>query len=121
METLAALIVGPTTRESAGGITTAVPRGTSVLGLVIDKGQASLNLSSQFKANADTPLLTLRLAQVACTLAKFPSITRLQFAFDGRPASVPVGSGTASGTATNRPVTCADYAGYLTGPSRPAG
>jgi spore germination protein GerM len=116
-ETLAGLLVGPTTTEAARGLTTAIPRGTSLLGLVINKGLASVNLSAQFKVNADTPLLTMRLAQVSCTLAMFPSITGVQFAFDGRPATVPVGNG----TLTDRPVTCADYATYLRRSQGPAG
>jgi spore germination protein GerM len=104
-ETLTALLVGPTKQESSRGLTTAIPRATSLLGLVINEGLASVNLSSQFRSNADSSSLTLGLAQVTCTLASFLSITAIQFAFDGRVASVPIGNG----AITDRPVTCADY------------
>src|SRR5207302_807811 len=83
--TLAALLVGPTANESARGVTTAIPKGTSLLGLVIDKGLANVNLSSLFKGTGDTASLAVRLAQVACTLASFPSVKGLQVALDGQP------------------------------------
>jgi spore germination protein GerM len=87
---------------------TAIPRESSLLGLVIDKGLARVNLSSQFRG-ADTGSLTLEVAQIACTLATFPSIKGLQLSVDGRPLSVPIGDG----SVTDRPVTCANYARYL--------
>jgi spore germination protein GerM len=108
-ETLEALLVGPTANESARGVTTAIPTGTSLLGLVIDQGLAKVNLSSPFGGAAGTGSLAIRAAQVACTLAGFPSIRGLLFSLDGRPFSIPVGDG----TLTDRPVTCANYPRYL--------
>jgi spore germination protein GerM len=106
---LEALLVGPTANESARGVTTAIPAGTSLLGLVIDQGLAKVNLSSRFSAAADTGPVAVRVAQVACTLASFPSIKGLLISLEGRPLSVPLGDG----ALTDRPVTCASYARYL--------
>jgi spore germination protein GerM len=106
---LEALLVGPTANESARGVTTAIPAGTSLLGLVIDQGLAKVNLSSRFSAAADTGSVAVRVAQVACTLASFPSIKGLLISLEGRPLSVPLGDG----ALTDRPVTCASYARYL--------
>jgi spore germination protein GerM len=114
-ETLAALFVGPTSHESARGLTTEIPRGASLLGLVIDQGLATVNLSSGFQANSDAASLRLRLAQVACTLATFPTVTSIRFAFDGRPTDIPSGDG----TMTSRPVACASYSRYLPGSAQP--
>jgi spore germination protein GerM len=107
--TLEALLAGPTANESARDLTTAIPAGTSLLGLVIDQGLAKVNLSSRFSAAADTGSVAVRVAQVACTLASFPSIKGLLISLEGRPLSVPVGDG----TLTDRPVTCANYPRYL--------
>jgi spore germination protein GerM len=104
-EAVKALLAGPTADEAKGGVATAIPPGTRFLGLVVDAGVARVDLSRQFDAGGGGLGLTLRLAQVACTLGEFPSVRGVRFAIDGQLVSVLSGDGAVVDT----PVTCESY------------
>jgi spore germination protein GerM len=110
-EAVKALLRGPTPREVRAGLGTAVPADTGFLGLTISAGTASVDLSRQFESGGGTLGLTLRLAQVACTLDQFATIAGVRFALEGRPVSVFSGDG----IVLDRPVTCDSYRRYLPG------
>ena len=109
------LLAGPTEAEVGAGYGTHIPDGTRLRGLTIADGVAVVDLSSEFDAGASTFGLSLRLAQVACTLDVFPTVDGVRFAIDGQVVDVFDGDG----KVTDRPVTCGDYTTAGAGPVTP--
>jgi germination protein M len=100
------LLNGPTQAERrVPGMTTAIPAGTSLLGIGIDKRVATVDLSSQFQAGGGSTALQLRLAQVVYTLTQFPTVEKVRFELDGSPVDVL----TNQGVVADRPVARKDY------------
>lgn len=104
-EAVKALLIGPTATESRAGFGTAVPAGTRFLDLTIDKGIAKVDLSRDFESGGGTLSLTLRLAQMACTVSQFPTVTGVRFALAGKLLRVFSGDG----ILLDKPVNCASY------------
>lgn len=114
-EAVKALLAGPTAGESRAGFATAVPRETRFLALAIDgDGIAKVDLSRDFESGGGTLGLTLRLAQVACTVGQFPTVKGVRFALAGELVSVFSGNG----IVLEEPVTCDSYRQVL---ARPGG
>ena len=59
-----------------------------MLGLSIDNGVATVDLSSEFEAGGGSPSILVRLGQVVYTLTQFPTVESVAFEVEGRPASV---------------------------------
>ncbi|HEV8115670.1 MAG TPA: GerMN domain-containing protein [Acidimicrobiales bacterium] len=108
-EAVEALLAGPTRTEAGAGLGTAIPQGTRLGGLVIEGGTATVDLSRTFESGGGTLGMTLRLAQVTCTLDQFDSVTGVRFALAGKLISVFSGEG----IVLDRPVTCSSYGEYL--------
>jgi spore germination protein GerM len=100
------LLDGPTPQEAADGYGTAIPADTRLRDLAITDGVAVVDLSREFESAGDTRDLTLRLAQVTCTLTVFPTVDGVRFAIDGAIGDVFAGDG----TLVEDPVGCRDYA-----------
>ncbi len=83
-----ALLAGPSRAEAISGLGTAIPAGTRLLDLALNRGTATVDLSRAFESGGGTASLTLRLAQVACTLDQFESVTGVRFALAGSVISV---------------------------------
>ena len=112
-EAVKALLAGPTATETRNGFTTAVPKETRFLDLVIDAGGiAKVDLSRDFESGGGTLGLTLRLAQVACTVGQFPTVKGVRFALNGELVSVFSGNG----IVIDKPVTCDSYREVLAQP-----
>jgi hypothetical protein len=84
---LHALLAGPTGSERAAGMRSEIKPGTSLLGIVISKGVARVDLSSDYEAGASSRSLQLRLAQVVYTLTQFPTVSAVRLSVDGIPVS----------------------------------
>jgi germination protein M len=80
---LEALLSGPTATERAAGLTSAVPRGTRLLGLSLDGTTARVNLSARFASGGGSLSVQARVAQVVYTLTRFPTIDAVDFMLDG--------------------------------------
>ena len=105
-EAVKALLAGPTDAESRAGIASAIPRQTRFLGLAIDAGGiAKVDLSRDFESGGGSLGLTLRLAQVTCTVNQFPTVKGVRFALAGELVSVFSGNG----IVLDEPVTCDSY------------
>ncbi len=105
-EAVKALLAGPTAAESRNGFDTAVPRETRFRDLVIDAtGIAKIDLSRDFESGGGSLGLTLRLAQVTCTVTQFSSVRGVRFALGGELVSVFSGNG----IVLDKPVHCGDY------------
>jgi hypothetical protein len=105
---MAALIDGPTETES-GAMTSAVPAGTRLLGLSINDGVATVDLSSEFESGGGSASAMIRLGQVVFTLTQFPTVRSVVFQIEGRTVTV-FGS---EGIVLDGPVARADYEDIL--------
>jgi len=110
-EAVKALVGGPTAVESADGLGTAIPPDTRFRSLVITDGVAKVDLSKDFESGGGSLSLTLRLAQVTCTLDQFDSVTGVRFLLDGELVNVFSGNG----IVLDKPVGCADYQDLVAG------
>jgi germination protein M len=86
------LLDGPTDDERAhdlrlGTIGTQIPDGTRLLGIVIEDGVATVDLSGEFASGDidgdDRESWAIRLAQVTFTLTQFPTVDSVMFMVDG--------------------------------------
>ena len=76
---------GPRPFEHDDGLATAVPDGTQLLGLILDDGIARVDLTSEYESGGGSASMTMRLAQVVCTLDAVPDR-------EGRPSSASTAS-----------------------------
>jgi sporulation and spore germination protein/immunoglobulin-like protein involved in spore germination len=83
---LTALLAGPNAREQAAPrkISTTIPGGTQLLGLSIDNGVATVDLSREFESGGGSASVLGRLGQVVYTLTQFPSVKSVLFEVEGR-------------------------------------
>ncbi len=88
--TLDALLEGPTDEETAGtpSISSAIPDGTSVLGVDIEDGLFGVDLSSEFDDGGGSLSMFARLAQVVFTLTRLEGIQQVEFFIQGEPVDV---------------------------------
>ena len=104
-----ALIGGPTDAELDGGLSSAIPEDTLLLGIVIDDGLATIDLGREFEAGGGSFAMLGRLAQVVYTLTQFSTVDAVQFSLDGEPITVFSGEG----ILLENPVRRGDYASVL--------
>lgn len=87
------------------GYSSAVPAGTRLLGLAIDGGTATVDLSQEFESGGGSASMLGRLAQVVYTLTQFPSVERVALEIEGKHVEALGGEG----VVLDRPQTRADY------------
>jgi hypothetical protein len=102
-----ALLAGPSDVEQASGIGTAIPVGTRLLGVTIDRGVATVDLTSEYQSGGGSLSMQVRLGQVVYTLTQFPTVKAVRFELDGRPVNV----FSSEGIVLDHPVGRSDYAG----------
>jgi len=105
------LLAGPTADERSAGYGTEIPPTTRLRNLTITDGVAVADFSGDFESGGGTLGLTLRLAQVVCTLDQFPTVDGVRFALDGEVVDVFSGDG----LVIDEPVACSDYADNVAG------
>jgi germination protein M len=105
------LLRGPAGREvmDGAGISTAVPDGTDLLGISIEGGVATIDLSGEFASGGGSMSTMVRLAQVVYTLTQFPTVQRVILWIDGDLVTV-FGS---EGLVLDGPVARADFTDLL--------
>jgi hypothetical protein len=113
------LTKGLTFNEAGMGLTTAVPAETRVLGVEIDDGIATVDVSAEFEAGGGTALMSGRLAQLTFTLTQFSEIDGVLLEIEGQPITVFSGEGilieepmTRSGFADLLPAVFVDRPGF---------
>jgi germination protein M len=107
---LRALFAGPTGGEAAAGVSTAVPLGTELLGLFIEDGVATADLSAEFESGGGTTSMFMRLAQLTYTLTQFPTVDGVVFTLEG----APVGEAfSGEGIIVDHPLTRRDFEDLL--------
>jgi len=78
-----ALLGGPTAAEEEAGLGSCIPDGTAFLGLDIEDGIATVDLSREYASGGGSLSMGLRLAQVIFTLTQFPEVTAVRFQVEG--------------------------------------
>jgi hypothetical protein len=89
------LLAGPNAAEMAArpAMYTAIPDGTTLLGISIADGIATVNLSQEFESGGGSASMQARVAQVTYTLTQFPTVTGVRFQLDGEPVTALGGEG----------------------------
>jgi germination protein M len=70
------------------GVSTAIPAGTQLLGISIDGGVATVDLTSEYQSGESSHSMQVRLGQVVYTLTQFPTVQSVRFRLDGAPVNV---------------------------------
>ena len=105
-----ALLAGPTSSETANGLTSALSPGVRIESTVVVAGIATINLNAAF-GQISGSAETLAVGQLVLTVTSQPDATAVSFAINGLAISVP----TADGASTKVPVSAAQYATLLAG------
>jgi spore germination protein GerM len=105
------LLQGPTADETAGlpAMHTAIPEGTTLLGLRVDSGVATVDLSGEFDDGGGSASMFARIAQVVFTVTRTAQVDEVAFFMDGEPVTV----FSSEGIELDRPQTRADYYDFL--------
>jgi Immunoglobulin-like domain of bacterial spore germination/Sporulation and spore germination len=101
------MLTGPSAAEYAAGVRSRIPAGTTVHGVRISAGIATVDLSSSFESAASPSAMPLRIAQVVYTLTQFPTVTGVRFAINGQGVTM------VGGVPVQSPQTRPMYSGYL--------
>jgi hypothetical protein len=80
---LAALLEGPDGFETDIGMGTEIPDGTELLGVEVDGGTATVDLSSDFEAGGGSLSMQMRVAQVVFTLTALDDVESVTITLDG--------------------------------------
>jgi hypothetical protein len=104
-----ALLDGPTKAERASGFDTAIPAGTRLLGISINRGVAIIDLTSEYQSGGGSLSMQVRLGQVVYTLTQFPTVKKVSFRLDGTPVNV----FSSEGIVLSHPVGRGDYKDLL--------
>ncbi len=81
------LLKGPTQIEAASGFGTAIPPGSTLLGLSVEDGVATADLSDEFESGGGSFSARVRLAQLVFTLTEFPTVDAVALEIEGRAAT----------------------------------
>jgi germination protein M len=100
-----ALLEGPTANEREAGMVSNIPEGTTFLGLEINGGIATVDLSKEYASGGGSLSMFMRLAEVVFTLTQFPTVEGVNFKLDGEPIEVLGGEG----IIIDHPMSRADY------------
>jgi Immunoglobulin-like domain of bacterial spore germination/Sporulation and spore germination len=106
---LEALLQGPSPEELDEGVVTAIPTGTNLLGLDIDNGLASVDLTQEYASGGGSLSMRMRLAQVVYTLTQFPTVSSVAFSLDGEPVT----SFSSEGIVIDKPLRRDDFSDLL--------
>jgi hypothetical protein len=90
---LTELLAGPTPGEVDAGLTTTIPSATTLRGVNLADGLATIDLSHEFGEGGGSLSLVTRVGEVVFTATQFPNVDRVLFWIDGAPIDVIGGEG----------------------------
>ena len=90
---MGSLLEGPTASEAASGVGSEIPDDTTLLGVTVENGIATVDLSAEYESGGGSLSMMMRLAQVTYTLTQFPTVQKVSFELDGQPVEVFSGEG----------------------------
>ncbi|MHB9004853.1 MAG: GerMN domain-containing protein [Coriobacteriia bacterium] len=82
---ISALLAGASQAEKAAGASSSIPAGTRLLGVSLDGGVASVDLSREFGGGGGSLSIMSRVAQVVFTATQFSTIESVVFEIEGEP------------------------------------
>jgi hypothetical protein len=82
------LVAGPTKRERGRGLRSAIPSGTAIRAVRIERRVVTVDLAARFTAGRDEASLTARVGQLVRTLRSVPGVVGVRVRIEG---GVPVG------------------------------
>jgi hypothetical protein len=86
---MTALLAGPDPDDTGERpFSSAIPDGSRLLGLTIEDGIATVDLSSEFETGGGSMSVFTRLGQVVFTLTQFPTVQSVLFEIEGRSVTV---------------------------------
>ncbi|MEV6286192.1 GerMN domain-containing protein [Kribbella sp. NPDC051770] len=106
---VAALVAGPTERERASGISSALPVGLELTVSALEGSRAVIGLTGEADGSAAENVLAV--GQIVLTATAIPTVKEVSFERDG----LPVEALLADGALTMNPLTAADYAALRAG------
>ena len=80
---LVELLAGPDELETGIDMVTAIPDGTRMNSVVVDRGTATVDLSAAFASGGGSLSMQLRVAQVVFTLTQFDTVDEVDIRLDG--------------------------------------
>lgn len=101
-----ALFAGPSDEEAQADVQSQVPSGTRLLGLDIEGGVATVDVSREFESGGGSLSVRMRVAQLLHTLTQFPSVDRVVLWIEGEHKDAISGEG----IPTDEPLRPKDFA-----------
>lgn len=106
--TVVEALVASVPEELPEGVTSSIPADTQVLGVTLEDGTLTVDLSEEFQTVSGEPLI-LAVAQIVFTASAMPAVEDVAFRIEGEPITVP----DAEGTELDRPARRSDYVSLL--------
>ena len=97
-----ALLEGPDNFETGIGMTSQIPPGTELLGLDIDGGVATVDLSAEFSSGGGSLSMGLRVAEVLFMLTQFDTVDAVSILLEGEVPTEGIGGEGVPATDLNR-------------------
>lgn len=107
---VAALLDGPQGLEEELGWSSEIPAGTTLNGIVVEDGTATVDLSPEFEAGGGSLSMITRVAQIVFTLTQFPTVDQVDISIDGVPDDAIGGEGFQGQDLTRDDFLVADFA-----------
>ena len=107
--TVRQLLEAPSASDKRYSLGTEIPKGTTLLGLNIKNGLATVDLSNRFESGGGSLSMQLRVAQIVGTLQQFPNVKRVAFRINGKAVKTIGGEG----VSVSPPVTLNDFEDVL--------
>jgi spore germination protein GerM len=92
-EAVEQLLSGPTATEKDAGLSSEIPKGTTLLGVKRSDGTVELNLSKDFASSGGGTSLETRIEQLSRTVSDLAGSQRVYLAVDGERLSTTPGDG----------------------------
>ena len=102
---LRALLDGPSRAERSRGLTSEIPPGTTLRGVTIGGGLATVDLGVAFAQGGGSSSILARVWQVVYTASQFPDVSSVQLLIGGRRVDTLGGEGLLIGAPMRRPAT----------------
>jgi spore germination protein GerM len=100
---LRAMLEGPSRAERSRGLTTEIPPGTSLRGVTLGGGLATVDLGVAFAQGGGSSSILARVWQVVYTASQFPDVSSVQLLIGGRRVDTLGGEGLLIGAPMRRP------------------
>jgi len=103
------VLAGPSAQERTSGLTTAIPAGTTLRSLRIDKAIVLLDLSGEIESGGGSAIMLARFWQLVYTATQFPHAPQVRILVDGVAKSSLGGEGVLIDRPVSRPPTLPEF------------